>query len=206
MREDLGRLEDRLREANEQMFDYKSQLGRVKEAAVASKPRSDRQVAQLTSEKDAAVDAMRELTNSVTELNEALGLSHVEEARLCTLGVELREQVAALTNEKETDLISWSRDKRDRDATIGALELQVASRTTELEAVKAELTRLRSELATATSLPGARVTSLGQSEGCKGSLSEKIRQGQDYSLVWIHHTWVVHSKWRSAKKEERASC
>jgi hypothetical protein len=73
----------------------------------------------------------------------------------------------------------------------------VASRTIELEAVKAELTRVRSELATATSLPGARVTTLGQSEGCKG---------QDCSLVWIHHTWVVHSKWRSAKKEERASC
>ena len=68
-------------------------------------------MAQLTSDKDAAVDAMRELRNSVVELNEALGLSHVEKARLCTLGVELREQVAALTNEKETNLISWSRDK-----------------------------------------------------------------------------------------------
>ena len=81
-------------------------------------------MAQLASEKDAAVDSMRELRNSVAELNEALGLSHVEEARLCALGVELREQVAALINEKETNRVSWSRDKRDRDATIGALELQ----------------------------------------------------------------------------------
>ena len=161
------------------MFDYKSQLGRAKEAAVATKARSDCQVAQLTSDKDAAVDAMRELRNSVVELNEALDLSHVEKARLCTLGVELREQVAALTNEKETNLISWSRDKRDRDATIGALELQVASRTTELEAVKAELTRVRSELAAATSLPGARVTSLGQSEGVEGR-----RPGRDKTTAW----------------------
>ena len=109
----MERLEERLRGANEQMLDYKSQLGRAKEAAVASKARSDRQVAQLSSEKDTAVDAMRELRNSVAELNEALGLSHVEEARLCTFGVELREQVAALTNEKETNLVSWSRDKRE---------------------------------------------------------------------------------------------
>ena len=80
-------------------------------------------MAQLTSEKDATVDAMRELRNSVAELNEALGLSHVKEARLCALGVELRDQVAALHNEKESNLISWARDKRDRDATIVALEL-----------------------------------------------------------------------------------
>ena len=65
MREDLGRLEDRLRDANEQLFDCKSQLGRAKEAAVAIKARSDRQVAQLASEKDAAVDSVRELRNSV---------------------------------------------------------------------------------------------------------------------------------------------
>ena len=82
MREDLERLEDRLREANEQMLDYKSQLARAKEAAVASKARSDRQVAQLACEKDATVDSIRELRNSVAELNEALGLSHVEEASL----------------------------------------------------------------------------------------------------------------------------
>ena len=61
-------------------------------------------MAQLTSEKDATVDAMRELRNSVAELNEVLGLSHVEEARLCTLGVELRNQVSALHNEKENNL------------------------------------------------------------------------------------------------------
>lgn len=62
----------------------------------------------------------------MAELNEALGLSHMEEARLCALGVELREQVAALAGEKETNLISWARDKRDRDVTIGALERQCA--------------------------------------------------------------------------------
>ena len=45
----------------------------------------------------------KRIKNSVAELNEALGLSHVEEARLCALGVELREQVAALTSEKETN-------------------------------------------------------------------------------------------------------
>lgn len=63
MREDLGRLEDRVREANEQMVDYKSQLGRAKEASAVSKARSDRQVAQLTSEKDGTVVAVRELRN-----------------------------------------------------------------------------------------------------------------------------------------------
>ena len=55
MREDLERLEDRLRGVNELVIDYKSQLGTAKEAMVASKARSDRQVAQLTIEKDAAV-------------------------------------------------------------------------------------------------------------------------------------------------------
>jgi len=54
----------------------------------------------------------------VAELNEALGLSHVEEARLCALGVELREQVAALAGEKETNLISWARDKRDATSPL----------------------------------------------------------------------------------------
>jgi hypothetical protein len=49
----------------------------VKEAVVASKARSDRQVAQLAIEKDGIVVAMRELRNSVAELNEALGLSHI---------------------------------------------------------------------------------------------------------------------------------
>jgi hypothetical protein len=160
MHEDLKRLEDRLRGANEQGIDNKSQLGRAKEAMVASKARSDRQVAQLTIEKDAAVGAMRELRTSVAELNEALGLSHVEEARLCALGVELREQVAALASEKETNLISWARDKRDRDVTIGALERHDASWATELEVVKAELTRVRSELAAA-----AGGTSSGQTGG-----------------------------------------
>jgi len=90
-------------------------------------------VAQLASEKSAPVDAMRELRSSVAELNEALGLSHVEEATLCTLGVELREQVEALTNKKESNLISWARDNRTRDATIAALERQDASKSTELE-------------------------------------------------------------------------
>jgi len=56
--------------------------------------------------KDTTVEAMKELRNSVAEHNEALDLSHMEEARLCTLGVELRDKVAALHNEKENNLIS----------------------------------------------------------------------------------------------------
>ena len=61
--------------------------------------------------------------------------------------------------------MGWARDKRDRDAAIGALELQNASITTELEAVKAELTCVRSELAAATTMSGARATSSGQAGG-----------------------------------------
>ena len=100
------------------MCEVKTRLVHVKEATAASKARADRQVAQLATEKAATVDAMKELRNNVAELNEALGLSHVEEARLCTLGVELREQVE--TNKKESNLISWARDNRTRDATIAA--------------------------------------------------------------------------------------
>jgi chromosome segregation ATPase len=169
MREDLERLEDRLRGANELVIDYKSQLGTAKEAMVASKARSDRQVAQLTIEKDAAVGSMRELRSSMAELNEALGLSHVEEARPCAEGVELREQVAALAGEKETNLISWARDKRDRDVTIGALERQCASRATELDEVKAELTA-------AATWSGVGVASSGRLEGCKCSQYKRTRQ------------------------------
>ena len=121
------------------------------------------------SEKDETIVAMRELRNSVAELHKALGLSHVEEARLCTLGVELRDQVAALHNEKEQNLISWARDRRDRDSIIGALELQDASRGT-------ELVRVRSELEAATTVSGARVTSTGETGGCKCNQ---------------HQTWVV---------------
>jgi hypothetical protein len=97
MREDVEALELRLKETGEQFCEVKTRLVHVKEATAASKARADRQVAQLAIEKAATVDAMRELRTNVAELNEALGLSHVEEARLCTLGVELREQVAALT-------------------------------------------------------------------------------------------------------------
>jgi predicted flap endonuclease-1-like 5' DNA nuclease len=95
MREDLERLEDRLREANEQVV-------RAKEAAVASKARGYRQ------EREGRNNRRYE---RVEELNEALGLSNVEEARLYTLGVELPDQVAALHNEKEQNLISWARDR-----------------------------------------------------------------------------------------------
>ena len=104
MREDVEALTVRLQETSEKLCELKTRLVSVKEAAAASKARSVRQVAQLTSEKDATVDAMRELRNSVAEFKEALGLSHVEEARLCTLGVELRDQVVALHNEKENNL------------------------------------------------------------------------------------------------------
>jgi predicted phage gp36 major capsid-like protein len=87
MREDVERLEDQLREANEQVLELKSQLGRAKEAAVAIKTRDDRQVAQLGIEKEGTVVAIRELRNSVAELN--------------ALGVEQREQIATLTGEKQ---------------------------------------------------------------------------------------------------------
>jgi len=89
----------------------------------------------------------------------------VEEARLCTLGVELRGQVAVLTSEKEQNLISWAREKRDRDSIIGAVDLQNASKATEMDAVKAELTRVRSKLEAATTRSSARFTSSGQPSG-----------------------------------------
>jgi hypothetical protein len=165
MREDVEALELRLKETGEQLCEVKTRLVHVKEATAASKARADRQVAQLAIEKAATVDAMRELRNNVAELNEALGLSHVEEARLCTLGVELREQVAALTNEKETNMVSWARDNRARDATIEALKRVDESRATELEALKAELARVRGALAAVVVLPGAGVTSSGQTGG-----------------------------------------
>jgi hypothetical protein len=78
--------------------------------AVAIKARGDRQVAQLEIEKEGTVVAIRELRNSVAELNETLGLSHAEEARLCALGVEQREQIAPLTGEKAQNFLSWARD------------------------------------------------------------------------------------------------
>jgi hypothetical protein len=64
----------------------------------------------------------------------------------------------ALTSEKEKNLISWAREKRDRDSIIGAVELQNVSKATELDAVKAELTRVRSELEAATTRSRARFT------------------------------------------------
>jgi len=65
--------------------------------------------------------------------------------RLQEAGEQLCELKTRLVNVRETAAASKARsdcqvDKRDRDATIGALELQDASRMTELEAVKAELT------------------------------------------------------------------
>ena len=176
MREDVEALELRLKETGEQLCEVKTRLVHVKEATAASKARADRQVAQLAIEKAATVDAMRELRNNVAELNEALGLSHVEEARLCTLGVELREQVAALTNEKETNMVSWARDNRARDATIEALKRADESRATELEAIKAELARVRGALASVAVLPGAGVTSSGQTGGCKCSQYKRTRR------------------------------
>jgi hypothetical protein len=52
-----------LQESNEQVYEVKTWLISFNEAAVASKARSDRQVAQLTSEKDGTVVAVRELRN-----------------------------------------------------------------------------------------------------------------------------------------------
>jgi len=94
-----------------------------------------------------------------------LGLSHAVEARLCSLGIELREQVAILTSEKEQNLISWTKDRWERDSINKALELQDASKTTELDAVKAKLTRVRNELEAATLRSSTRVTSAGQPSG-----------------------------------------
>ena len=79
MRSDVEALTVRLQEANEQVCELKTRMIGVKEAAVANKARSDRQVAQLASEKDETVVAMKELRNRVAELNEALVLSHAEE-------------------------------------------------------------------------------------------------------------------------------
>ena len=98
--------------------------------------------------------------------------------------MELREQVAALTSEKETNRVSWSRDKRDSDATIGTLELQGTFKATELEAVKAELTRVRSELAATTTLLGTRVISSGQSEGT----AHPRGPGGDETTVWYEYS------------------
>jgi hypothetical protein len=165
MRSDVEALTVRLQEANEQVYEVKTRLVSFKEAAAASKARSDRQVAQLTIEKDGTVVTVRELRNSVAELNEALGLSHVEEARLCTLGVELRGTIAALTSEKEQNLANWARERKDHDSVVKALELQEVSKATELDAVKAELARVRSELEAATTRSSARLTSSGQPSG-----------------------------------------
>jgi len=65
MREDVEALTVRLQEAGEQLSELKTRLVDIREAAAASKARSDHQVAQLTSKKDATVDSMRELRNSV---------------------------------------------------------------------------------------------------------------------------------------------
>jgi len=120
-----------LQEAKEQVANLKARLANTKEAATASKMRSGRQVAQLMGEKDALVVEVKELRVERAELNDALGLSHVEEARLGALGVELQGQVAALTHERDQNMVSWARERRDRDVIIGALELQYASKTTE---------------------------------------------------------------------------
>ena len=66
---------------------------------------------------------------------------------------------------KEENLISWVREKRDRSSISGALELQDASKATELDAVKGEQTRVRRELEAATTKSSARVTSSGQPSG-----------------------------------------
>jgi len=61
MRSDMEALTVRQQEANEQVIEVKTRLIGAKEEAVVSKARSDRQVAQLVTEKDGTVGAMREL-------------------------------------------------------------------------------------------------------------------------------------------------
>jgi len=148
MRSDVEAITLSLQETKEEVANLKTRLASSKEAATANKARSDRQVAQLVGEKDAAAVEVKEFRVESAELNDALGLSHAEEARLSALGVELQEQLAALTVEKEQSVVSWARERRDRDAIIGAMELQNASKTTELDEAKAELNCLRSELRT----------------------------------------------------------
>ena len=71
MRSDMELLTERLQEANEQVDESKARLIGVKEVAIASKARSDRQVAQLGIEREAIVVAMRELRIRV-ELEDAI--------------------------------------------------------------------------------------------------------------------------------------
>jgi len=130
MRSDVEAISRSMDETKEQVAILKARLSSTKEAASASKVRS-------LGEKDAVVVELKELRVERAELNDALGQSHVEEARLGALVGELQGQIAALTIEKEQDLVSGARERRDRDAVIGALELQNSSKTTELDEAKA---------------------------------------------------------------------
>jgi len=147
MRSDVEALTLSLQEAKDQVASLKVRLTSTKDAAAANKMRSDRQVAQFVSEKDAVVFELKELRIECAELNDALGSSHAEVARLGALSEELRKQLAVVTAAKEQDMVNWARERRDRDTVIKALELQNASKTTELDEAKAELTRMKSELA-----------------------------------------------------------
>jgi len=93
---------------------------------------------------------------------------------------------------KEQNLISWAREKRDRSSIIGALELQDASKATELDAVKGELTRVRSSQGPAPESP-AQVNPVG----CKYSQHRGTRH---YSWAWTHHTWVAHQQSRAERE------
>lgn len=93
---------------NKQVDEMKSRLDSAKDAAVASKARNDRNVVQLGNNKEGSAATIKALRTSEAELKEALGLVHMVEDRLCSMGVKLRGLIATLTNDKEQNLISWT--------------------------------------------------------------------------------------------------
>jgi len=159
MRSDVEVLTLSLQEAKDQVASLKVRLTTSKEKAAADKMRYDRQVVQFVGEKDALVVELKELRMEWAELNDALGSTHVEEARLGALKEELQKQLHVVTAVKEQDMVNMAKERRDKDAVINELELQNASKTTELIEAKAELTRMQSEFANSQTGTFARLTS-----------------------------------------------
>ena len=71
---------------NKQVDEMKSRLDSAKDAAVASKARNDRNVVQLGNNKEGSAATIKALRTSEAELKEALGLVHMVEYRLCSMG------------------------------------------------------------------------------------------------------------------------
>lgn len=85
----------------------------TKEAAVTTKDSNERYITQLRNMSEGSAATMKALHTREEELREALGLAHAEESKLCLLGVALRQKVATLTREKEENLPTWSREKKE---------------------------------------------------------------------------------------------